>query len=182
MDRIINKKIIFVAGIHGVGKTTLCKKISQILSLKHYSASELIMNFNLDVIRKDKKVSDISENQNILLDSIERYLNDEEYYLLDGHFSLLDTNGNITEVPLDTFKSLGLKAIIVLVDEESEILKKLISRDKGCYQIKLIKKFQEKEICYAKEVAESIGIKCKIVNVNSDIDQLVIFINDILNK
>lgn len=34
--------IIFIAGIHGVGKSTLCKKLSSRYNIEHYSASELI--------------------------------------------------------------------------------------------------------------------------------------------
>ena len=70
MNATFDKKIIFVGGIHGVGKTTLCRKISEKLLLKHFSASDLISNLKSENIAKDKKVSDVNENQNILLESI----------------------------------------------------------------------------------------------------------------
>lgn len=174
----LGKKIIFVSGIHGVGKTTLCKKISKNLSLKHYSASQLISNLKYI----DKKVSNVSENQNDLLESINRNFNNEEYYILDGHFCLLDSCGIIVRVPFETFKSLGLKAIIVLVDEEQEILNRLSHRDGKSYNIAFIKKFQENEIYYAKEIAYNIGVPLKIINVNYGIDEMQSFINSVTNS
>lgn len=177
-----DKKIIFVGGIHGVGKTTLCRKISKELSLKHYSASELISNLKSENIAKDKKVSNVIANQNILLESITRYLNTEEYYLLDGHFCLLNSDGEITEIPIDIFKALGLKAIIVLVDEESEILKRLVDRDSNHYPIKLIEEFQKKEVLYAQKVAKVLEVRCKIFNSKSNIAEILLFINSILEK
>jgi len=181
MNIALNKKIIFIGGIHGVGKTTLCRKISKKIPLKHYSASELISKLKCENIGKDKRVSNVIENQNILLESIDRYLTDEEYYLLDGHFCLLNSKEHIVPVPFNTFSLLGLKAIIVLVDEESQILKRLANRDARCYPISLIKEFQEKEIYYAEEVAKRIGVTCKIINKISGNDEMLKFLNSILS-
>jgi len=182
MSVAFDKKVIFVGGIHGVGKTTLCRKISKTLSLKHYSASDLILKLKSENIEKDKKVKNIRLNQNILLESITRYLNNEEYYLLDGHFCLLNSNEDVTEIPLDTFKSLGLKAIVVLVDKECEIIKRLANRDSNSYPIKLIEEFQKKEVLYAQKVAKILGVRCEIFKGISDIDEMLIFINSILEE
>lgn len=182
MSVACDKKIIFVGGIHGVGKTTLCRKMAECISLKHYSASELISNLKAENISKDKKVRDVRENQNTLLESIDRYINNRENYLLDGHFCLLDNDENVTEVPFDTFKLLGLKAIVVLVDRESRILKRLEDRDSRRYSINLIKEFQEKEIKYAKEVAKRIGISYRIINAMHEGNEMLDFIHSILDE
>ncbi len=177
----ITKKIIFVGGIHGVGKTTICRKISEVLSLKHYSASELISYIKSENISRDKKVSNVKENQDILLESVDKYLDKEENYLLDGHFCLLNADGDITRVPYNTFNSLGIKAIIILVDEESQILKRLNNRDEKHYLLSIIKELQEREINYAHEVAKRIGVMCKIINASSDFDEMLLFVDTILN-
>ena len=39
---MMGKKILFVAGVYGVGKTTLCEVISQSFNIPSFSASELI--------------------------------------------------------------------------------------------------------------------------------------------
>ncbi|AND85553.1 AAA family ATPase [Clostridium tyrobutyricum] len=182
MNSDFDKKVIFVGGIHGVGKTTLCEEISKKISLKHYSASELISNLKSENITKNKEVSNVRENQNILLESVDRYLNNEEYYLLDGHFCLLNRDENIVEVPFNTFRLLGLKAIIVLVDHESQILKRLVDRDAKSYSIDFMKEFQKKEIYYAKEVAIRIGVRYKVINKTSDVNETLEFITSIINK
>jgi len=38
----MNKEIIFIGGIHGVGKGTLCKRIASDLNIIHLSASEVL--------------------------------------------------------------------------------------------------------------------------------------------
>lgn len=180
MNNDYNKKIVFVGGIHGVGKTTLCKKISNELALEHYSSSELISKLKAKNISKDKKVNDISGNQNILLQSVNKYLSEEKLYLLDGHFCLLDSYGCVTKIPFDTFKHLCLEAIIVLVDDESKISERLMGRDTRLYPISLVKQFQTDEIQYAKEVAEYLNIKYKIINVSTDFNEALLFIKNIM--
>ena len=41
----MTKKIIFVAGIHGVGKTYLCQRLKESMGVDHFSASQLISEF-----------------------------------------------------------------------------------------------------------------------------------------
>lgn len=48
--------IHFFGGIHGVGKTFLCKRLSSQLSIKHFSAGELINQG----IQKNKEVKSIN--------------------------------------------------------------------------------------------------------------------------
>ena len=42
----MSKKIIFIAGSYGVGKTTLCNQISKVMKIPSYSASDLISKQN----------------------------------------------------------------------------------------------------------------------------------------
>lgn len=181
MNRSLCKNIIFIGGIHGVGKTTLSKKISEELSLKRYSASELIARLRSENVTIDKRVNNVAENQNLLLEAIKKYLNAEEYYLLDGHFCLLNSFGKITRIGIDTFRDLGLNSIMVLVDEGAEILKRLTARDNIKYDLTLLKEFQEEEISYAKEVAKDIGIEYKIINVKSNTNEMLTFIKNIIS-
>lgn len=41
----MNKGIIFIGGVHGVGKGTLCKRLASDLKITHLSASE-VLNLN----------------------------------------------------------------------------------------------------------------------------------------
>lgn len=156
-------------------------KISKELSIKHYSATELISRLKSENVASDKRVNNVSENQNLIFFTIKKYLKCEEYYLFDGNFCLLNSEREIIKITIQTFRALGLAAIIVLVDEEENILKKLVNGDKKMFQISLLKEFQQKEILYAQEVAKYIAVECKIVNVNFDIDEMSVLINNFLD-
>ena len=141
-----NYNINFIGGIHGVGKTTFCKLLTERIGYLHYSASSLIKEYkNLE---KDKKVDKVNENQDILITAIKNTFNIQNNYILDGHFCLLDTKNQIIEVPFSTFETLNLKKIIVLKDSSCNIHEKLLKRDKINYDMDLIENFQDKELSY----------------------------------
>ncbi len=149
--------------------------------MNHYSASELIAKLKSENVAIDKRVNNVAENQNLLLGAIRRYLDVEEYYLLDGHFCLLNSFGKITRIGIDTFRNLGLNSIMVLMDEEAEILKRLKARDNIQYNLTLLEEFQEEEISYAKEVAKDIGVEYKIINVKSNANKMLTFVKSIIS-
>ena len=70
--------IHFFGGIHGVGKTFLCKRLSSQLSIKHFSAGELINQG----IQKNKEVKSINSNQNVLIAELQ-HLKDKKQYDID---------------------------------------------------------------------------------------------------
>lgn len=157
--------IIFVAGIHGVGKTTICSKICKKSGIKHYSASELISKYKVENFKKDKKVENISKNQNILYHAVRKYLDNDKYYLLDGHFCLININGNVERIPLDIFERLPIREIVVLIDKAENIRLKLMNRDSNKYSLDFIKEFQNNEIEYAKEISKRLRVCCRCINV-----------------
>lgn len=61
-------RIVFVGGIYGVGKSAVCKSITDKQDdLHYYSSSELINWRN----SKDKEVDDVQGNQDILVQELE---------------------------------------------------------------------------------------------------------------
>jgi len=71
----MKKKIIFVAGIHGVGKTYLCQSLKESIGIDHFSASQLISEFKREKFSStDKSVKNINNNQELLLKAIEKYI------------------------------------------------------------------------------------------------------------
>lgn len=58
--------MIFVSGIHGVGKTYFCNLIKEKLGIESYSASHLIADRRNKGFSADKCVSDIDDNQSFL--------------------------------------------------------------------------------------------------------------------
>ena len=55
--------MIFISGVHGVGKTYFCNKVSQELGIKTYSASMLITEKKKKDFSADKLIPDIDVNQ-----------------------------------------------------------------------------------------------------------------------
>lgn len=168
MRDIKNKRnIIFIGGIHGVGKTTICKNISKSLNIEHYSSIDLIKNIKSTYINKDKKVKDISGNQNTLLQAIDIYL-DESMSLLDGHFCLLDEFGSIKEISNEIFKEINIIKIIILVDSPEKIVERLRNRDSNKCSLDFIKEFQKREIEYGKLISEELNINLDIINLSEN--------------
>ena len=170
------KNIIFVGGIHGVGKTTLCKKISK----DHFSSSDLISMLDLRRVKQDKKVDNIRDNQNMLLESVKCFLDNDKVYLLDGHFSLIDSDNFIQEIPIEVFELLGIRGIIILFDYEEKILERLKGRDNRDYSLQFIRNFQEKEISYAKQVAEKIKVPIRIIDISKEESDITFSVKKLL--
>lgn len=93
-------KIIFIGGIHGVGKTSLCEELSNQIGTHYFSASKLIKRLKKDHCdNENKAVKDIDGNQELLLTAINQYINKNIIVLLDGHFCLLSSTYEVTLIP-----------------------------------------------------------------------------------
>lgn len=154
-------KIIFVGGVHGVGKSTFSSlvksKCPQIYSL---SCSEIIKWEN----PTHKEVENVGETQNKLLQNIPYFIDQDKNYILDGHFCLLTEKGCIERIPMEVFETISPSFIVVLKDSPHKICQRLNVRDAHCYSIEFIAEFQREEIKYAKEVADTLGVPIEICN------------------
>ncbi|WP_417538200.1 ATP-binding protein [Marinomonas sp.] len=126
------KKIVFIAGIHGVGKTTFCQKIQEDVAIKHYSCSTLIKE-NSDYIETSKTIDKAERNQLILIESLNQI--SDEKLLLDGHFCLIDKNNSVLRLDDSVFESLNLSAIVVLSCDARTIHSRLQERDGTTFSI-----------------------------------------------
>ena len=66
--------------------------------------------------------------------------------VLDGHFTLLDKNGDIVELPFETFDGIDIRKIVLKRELPSVIKDRLENRDRTLWDIDLIDNFQETEI------------------------------------
>ncbi|MDO9536183.1 MAG: ATP-binding protein [Bacillota bacterium] len=167
--------MIFIGGIHGVGKSYFCEQITEQTGLKAYSASKLITEIKHEQFKSDKLIADIGGNQNYLLDAVGK-ISDKEY-LLDGHFCLLNSAGEVERVPLDTFKQLHINAIMVIYDDVSKVVERLNTRDGIKHREVTFEKFQNEELSYAEEIAEFLCVPFTSTKSESDIVDAVKQIN-----
>ncbi|MFL7010930.1 ATP-binding protein [Enterovibrio norvegicus] len=139
-------KVIFVSGIHGVGKSTLCKELSSRLGFNHYSCSQIIKD-NSDYIETSKLVSGINKNQASLLRGIS--LIEDEVVLLDGHFCLLEKDFSVRKLSFDIFDNISPFVILNVTCDELEIHSRLKKRDIEVLKLSTIKNLQDNETTQA---------------------------------
>ena len=151
------KNIIFIGGIHGVGKGTICKKIASRTDLIHITASE-ILKWNDISLSSNKFVNNIISTQERLINGLKNLIEKDKEYLLDGHFRLLNSNGIPSRINEDTFDQINPKAIAIVIDSVEKIAKRLETRDGKIYDIEVLYEFQQMEIEYAKYLSNKYSI------------------------
>lgn len=176
--------IIFVGGIHGVGKTTICSKVCTKLDVQHLIASQLIKEYKTSNVRQDldksKRVPNIAENQDGLVLALQSFESNKPY-LLDGHFTLLDAKWRVQKIPVSTFKKIMPNMLIVFVDEPMSIRDRIALRDGVQHDIQLLTTMQEKEIAHAIKVGKALGIDVYQVSPH-DVNQLSTLISRTIKK
>lgn len=149
--------IIFIGGIHGVGKGTICKKIASKTDLIHITASE-ILKWDEISSSDNKLVNNISSTQERLINGLKSLIKNDKRYLLDGHFCLLNSNGIPCKIDEDTFDSINPKIISIVIDDIGKIVDRLEKRDNKKYDIKILDELQKMEIEYAKDLSKKYSI------------------------
>ncbi len=137
--------VIFIAGVYGVGKSTVCDKLSESLNIPHYSASDIISKSNGEKYGRNKAVSDANSNQNILINEVEDILKKHEKIILSGHFCIFDKNQNVIELPTFVYEKIYLEKIILLEKDLSTIVGNLSIRDDKKYISSNISELQKME-------------------------------------
>lgn len=150
--------VIFIGGIHGSGKGTLCKKISSQTGIPHYTASELLNWNEVSPDVKNKKVIDIPDTQNRLINGLKEIKKKHQSFLLDGHFCLFNKNGIVEKIESEIFKNINPNFIVFVSSSPEEVQKRLKTRDGKIYSIALLQEMQMVEESHAKEIAFSLDI------------------------
>lgn len=162
-----SRKVVFVGGIHGVGKTTFCNQYSKDIELEHYSCSEIIKKTKDGVVASNtKSVNNVKSNQDVLVRGLELLELNNKSLVLDGHFVLLQ-KGIITRVPSTTFADLEITETILLTDSENRIYDRINKRDQtNTLTEQMLREMQEEEIKYAHEIATNLDIPIEIISVS----------------
>ena len=168
--------MIFISGVHGVGKSYFCDMVKQAVNMNAYSASTLISEKKNAGFSSDKLIPDIDDNQQYLLQAVDELRDKEGNFILDGHFCLLNADGQVHRIPYDTFSTLRPEAILLLTEKPQIIADRRKSRDNREVSVESIEEFQNEEIAYAKDVAATLGAKLFISKGAADLDNAIEFI------
>lgn len=153
----MNFKVIFIAGVHGVGKGHLCSQMSKVLGVPCFSASQLIRNTKQKAVDDQKCVIDAEENQDYLIEALRNLHVSTDYIILDGHFCL-HGGDHVIDVPVGTFENMGLRSIVLLQDAAQSIHDRMLDRDGHALEVSIINSLQNNEIERAKCIAELLRV------------------------
>ena len=159
----------------------MCKSLCSKFNIGHHSASELISKLK-QVHFSSKRTDNIQGNQDTLIAAIAEFLNYDEYFLLDGHFCLIDQNENVIKIPNSTYKAMSPMAIILLHDDPTAIHLRLMERDKEKFNLNLLRCFQEEEVCYSKAIAADLAIPYLQANPLTEKEIIFNFVGNMLEK
>ena len=173
----MNNGIIFVAGVYGVGKSTLCNKLKDHLKIPAFSAGDLISEINGELYGKNKVVSDKNANQNILIHVVKNKLLQNPTIILAGHFCIFNAINEVVLLPEYVFKEMPLSKIILLEAETNRIIENIQNRDNKAYSKESFNELIEKERKQAIKISFDLNIPLTIHNMKfdkTDIDELII--------
>ena len=159
-----SQEVIFIGGIHGVGKSTYCnKKYND--TYAHVTASQLIKRGGESLIKANKKVTDIAKNQEILIRAIKEQLKINSKLVIDGHYCLLKENDLISLIDKEVFGSMRITKLILLISDPTQIRKRINKRDQNHWTSDFISSFQDKEVEHANSIASHLGLELFTVRV-----------------
>lgn len=170
-----SKRIAFIGGIHGVGKSTICFNLCKELNLEYLSASELLKWKDINEDPKNKKVKDIPDTQNRLIQGLTETVQNGKNYLLDGHYCLLNNRNEVVNVPLDTFEKMNPFSLNLILGDISEIKNRLEKRDSKPYDFELLERLQLEELAYAKYLSKTLSVNLNIATQN-DYSKLLVLL------
>lgn len=143
-----SKNIIFVGGVHAVGKSTFADYVRKIASNIELLSCSALLNWENP---EDKEVEDVMTNQERLVSALNNVVDIDKPYLIDGHFCLLDQNHNIVPVDYAVIKAINPRRIFLLVEDVNVIHDRLLTRDGKDYSLNLLSEMSAKE----QELAEN---------------------------
>ena len=144
------KKIIFLSGIHGVGKGYIKEEIKKEINIPIYEASELI-RLNGVVTDENKKVSNVKFTK----------------------------DNKIETIDISYFKRMNIIGIISLYDEIDIIEERLDKRDNIHFDKNILNDLQNTEIKNTKQLSEELGIPLLAFKNGDDMKILINFINNL---
>ncbi len=162
---------ILVAGIHGVGKTYLAKRLPAGSGLMHTSASTLIKEERaLPDWNADKRVADVDANQVALAQAVARYNAGGTALLLDGHFVLLGQGGQFIPLGAAVFRALNLRAVVLIEAPPDVVARRVTQRDELYRDSTWLTDFMKRERAQAELVCTELNLPLTVLSSPTDVE------------
>ncbi len=164
---------VFVAGIHGVGKTYLASRIPATCGLMHTSASKLIKEeLSLPEWESGKLVADVDGNQLALAKAVARHNASGIALLLDGHFVLLGKISEFISLGADVFRTLNLSKVLLIEAEPGHVAQRVKDRDGLGRDLNWLAAFMRQEREQAQAICKELNIPLRILK-SPKVDEFV---------
>ncbi|WP_182345394.1 ATP-binding protein [Comamonas koreensis] len=156
---------IFVAGVHGAGKTFATKPACKNLGLVHATASQLIQEERGQATwDRMKVVSDVDRNQAALISAVRRIRASGSTLVIDGHFVLRRAPGIHERLPIDVFRALECSSVLLIRSPVPVLLERLHARQDMSWSEAELADFNKAEDSHSVEVTEILGIPFKTLD------------------
>jgi adenylate kinase len=163
--------ILFVGGVHGAGKSTISALLAQRLPAFHVTAGQLIRetaraDYFVTIAPGSKTVANVEANQQLLLRGLEFYKTriGPGIILLDGHFSLLSADGDVSMIPVSVFRAIAPIGVLLVETESVEIHRRLLNRDADQVpSLAVLALLANRERVQAQAVSTDLGIPMEVV-------------------
>lgn len=154
--------VMFVAGVYGVGKSTLCNKLSSATGIPAFSAGDLISDINGETYGRNKVVKNAKSNQDILISAVDAKLEKCSHFLLAGHFCIVGKDNEVELLPEYVFSKLHLSQIILLEATVLRVAENINGRDHRTYPVQTLERLIACERSQAQRVAKELKIPLTI--------------------
>jgi len=161
MNMSDNPLVLFLGGIHGVGKSTIAKRLASRLQVEVVSASQLIREARQGgkTWDSEKRVKAIPGNQEMLVRAFENREWNGPFVLLDGHYTLKNQYGAIEPLSPEVFAALSPVVLIVLTDKPDEIAARLKQRDGTTHDVSALAQMQTEEFSHAQRIGRKLDVR-----------------------
>ena len=182
MSKIVelNRTTIFIAGVYGTGKSTMCSALSKELHIPAFSAGDLISSINGEQYGANKTVSDKNNNQVLLSERVHQLSKEYGNIILAGHFCIFNTNNEVDILPESVYPTLNISQIILLESDVQKIVSNLRNRDGRIYSEKSVSILVKKEHEQSKRIAKRLNCPLSIYQMtftDQDVKQIAALIN-----
>ena len=162
---VVKRTIIFVSGVHGVGKSVFSHTYLYPYGWHCVSASSIIQQISGEV-HTDKHVRNVLDNQQKLLSGLSWIRDSHCDIALDGHFALVSGRDQIKLIPSQIFHDIHPSAILILRASPNIVASRLNQRDGIRWSEDFICRFQNIETEAAESFAQKNNLPFAIINVD----------------
>ncbi|UUZ73698.1 DEAD/DEAH box helicase family protein [Polaromonas sp. P1(28)-8] len=117
-----------------------------------------------DERRTDKRVAELDDNQSALIRAVRQRGEAGQNMLLDGHFVLRGTSGELVRLAKEVFADLQLSGVVLLTEDAQIIVDRLIGRDGIAVNPELIAELAAEELAHAYDVCGVLQVPLTVLH------------------